>query len=204
MKATEERCFSGIYMIKIDKIPGENILYSNAGMILLGVILENIYNTTYSELVNSYFVLPLNMKNTETVYFTSGTDNYTGGYDRNGHIMPHITFQIAGAGGGIKSCTADLVKYIRANINSGDEAMKLSHNMTIRKNEQKIGLGWQINSDFCGAELFWHDGGEPGFSGYIALIPEYDIGIICLANQRGRQGQLENLGKSILKDIIKN
>jgi CubicO group peptidase (beta-lactamase class C family) len=188
--------------VRIDKPPGKSILYSNAGMILLGNILEKVYNKTYAELLDIYFISPFNLEHTGIVYFQSGTENYTRGYDKEGNIMPHITFQIAGAAGGIKSCTADLIKYIRANLISGNEAMRLSQKPTISYKGQEVGLGWQIYSDY-GAKILWHDGGEPGFSSYITIIPDYDIGIICLTNQRGRQSQLEDLSQSILKTIIK-
>jgi CubicO group peptidase (beta-lactamase class C family) len=193
-----------LHDVNIDYTPGNNIQYSNTGMILLGIILENIYNTNYSVLINKYFTIPLNMKNTETVSYKSETDNYTKGYDKTGKIMPHITFQIAGAAGGLKSTTYDMLKYIRANINTDNEAIRISHKSTIKKNGQEMGLGWKIRFDVSGKKMLWHDGGEPGFSSYIALIPEKEIGIICLTNQRGRQNQLENLSDSIFKDMLNN
>ena len=188
---------------EINFLPGDNIQYSNTGMILLGLILENVYNTKYSELINKYFIVPFDMINTETVPFNSNTDNYTKGYDKNENLMPHITFQIAGAAGGLKSTAADIIKYIKANIYSENEAIKLSHKSTIHKNGKEIGLGWQIGIDLLGEKFLWHDGGEPGFSSYIAIFPNKEIGIICLANQRGRQNQLKSLSDSILKNTIK-
>ena len=181
-----------------------NIKYSNTGMILLGIILEKIYDTKYPLLINRYFTLPLDMKNTETVLYKSETNNYTIGYDKARKIMPHITFQIAGAAGGLKSTTSDMINYIKANINADNKAIELSHKQTISKNGQEIGLGWKIRFDLFGEKMLWHDGGEPGFSSYIAIIPDKKIGIICLTNQRGRQNQLESLSEGIFKNIIHN
>jgi len=193
-----------LHNTKLDFSPGDKIRYSNTGMILLGNILENIYDTKYSELISKYITVPLNMKNTEIVAFNSKAANYTKGYDKNGNIMPHITFQIAGAAGGLKSTTSDMVRYIKANIYSDNEAIKMSQKSTISENEKEIGLGWQIRFNLCGEKILWHDGGEPGFSSYFALNPNKNIGIICLTNQRGRQNQLENLSETIFKSIIKN
>jgi CubicO group peptidase (beta-lactamase class C family) len=170
-------------------------------MILLGKVLENIHKNSYSNLINKYFNLALNMNNTETVYFDSDTNNYTKGYDKKGRIMPHITFQIAGAAGGLKSSTYEMIKYIKANLSKDDAAIKLSHTSTFRNNEKEVGLGWQIRYDILNEKLLWHDGGEPGFSSFIAIMPGRNTGIICLANQRGRQNQLEKLTKSILENI---
>ena len=193
-----------LHNVKLDFTPGDNIKYSNTGMILLGIILEKIYDTKYPLLINRYFTLPLDMKNTETVLYKSETNNYTIGYDKARKIMPHITFQIAGAAGGLKSTTSDMINYIKANINADNKAIELSHKQTISKNGQEIGLGWKIRFDLFGEKMLWHDGGEPGFSSYIAIIPDKKIGIICLTNQRGRQNQLESLSEGIFKNIIHN
>ena len=192
-----------LHDIEIDTLPGSKVQYSNTGMIILGIILENVYSSKYSDLIDKYFTLPFGMKNTKTVFYKSETDNYTKGYDKTGNIMPHITFQIAGAAGGLKSTTSDMIRYIRANLNTDDETILLSHKSTISLNGQEIGLGWQIRHDLSGEKVLWHDGGEPGFSSYVAIIPTKDIGIICFTNQRGRQNQLETLSESIIKDIFK-
>jgi len=191
-----------LHNVKIDFEPGHMIRYSNTGMIILGIILENIYNTSYAELIYKYFRHPYGMNNTETVYYKSDTDNYTKGYDKKGQVMPHITFQIAGAAGGLKSTTHDMIIYIRENIKVNVKAIQLSQESTIDKNGQEIGLGWQIRTDLENNKILWHDGGEPGFSSYIAILPDKNIGIICLMNQRGRQNQLEDLSKKIIKEIV--
>ena len=187
---------------KPETVPGQEISYSNAGMIALGIILENVYKVTYSELIEKYITLPFGMNNTETVFLKSEIDNYTTGYDKEGNVMPHITFQIAGAAGGLKSTTYDMINYIRENIIMKDEAIKLSHKSRIVKNGEEIGLGWQIRRDITDDKLLWHDGGEPGFSSYIAIIPNKKVGIICLTNQRGRQNQLAKLSEKIIVELI--
>ncbi|MFC1538918.1 serine hydrolase domain-containing protein [Candidatus Latescibacterota bacterium] len=191
-----------LHKVKPDTALGSKIQYSNTGVIILGIILENVYGTSYSELIKEYFTRPLGMNNTETVYFESDTDNYTKGYDKKGNIMPHITFQIAGAAGGLKSTAYDMILYIKENIKEMDEAIKLSHESTISIDGQEIGLGWQMCKNTMGDKQLWHDGGEPGFSSYIAIIPEKNIGIICLTNQRGRQNQLTNLSEKIIENIV--
>lgn len=184
--------------------PGSKIQYSNTGMNTLGLILENVYHMSYAELIKKYFTDPLKMENTEIVFYKSDTSNYTKGYDKNGNIMPHITFQIAGAAGGLKSTTADMIKYIRENVYENDAAVKLSHQSTIDLDGQEFGLGWQIRRNFIDDnKLLWHNGGEPGFSSYIAVVPTKNIGMICLTNQRGRQVQLADLVEKIMKALAK-
>jgi len=146
----------------------------------------------------------MGMENTETVYYESDTANYTRGYDKSRNIMPHITFQIAGAAGGLKSTAYDMVRYIEENIKEDDEAIYFSHQKTIEKNDQAYGLGWQVSAGSAKDIHLWHDGGEPGFSSFCLIYPGKKTGIICLTNQRSRQSQLSNLCRAILATLMKN
>lgn len=189
--------------VKIDTLPGTRIQYSNAGMITLGIILENIYNDSYSNLVRKYITSPLGMDNTEIVSFHTDTLNYTKGYDKNLNIMPHITYQIAGAAGGLKSTSNDLMKFVNENILEQDKAIELAHKKSIEINGQVIGLGWQIKPNSDKSYPLWHDGGEPGFSSYCIIIPTKKIGIVCLTNTRGFQYEFSQLSANIIERLLK-
>lgn len=191
-----------LHKVKLDTLPGIRIKYSNAGMITLGIILENIYKDTYSNLVRKYITSPLGMDNTEIVSFNTDTSNYTKGYDRNLNIMPHITYQIAGAAGGLKSTSNDLLKFIEENILEQDQAIELAHKKSIEINGQAIGLGWQIKTNSDKRYDLWHDGGEPGFSSYCLIIPKEKIGIICLANTQGFQKEFSLLSANIIQRLL--
>jgi len=188
----------GLHNVKLESQPGIKIQYSNTGIIILGNILENLYGISYPKLLEKYITNPLRMTNTNIVFFESDTANYTKGYDKVGNIMPHITFQIAGAAGGLKSTIYDMAQYVKANLKETNYAIKLSHKLTTDIKGNGFGLGWQIRRSIFGYSQLWHDGGEPGFSSYCMIIPSKNIGIICLMNQRGRQSQLCNLSEKIL------
>ena len=191
-----------LHSVTLETQPGEKRQYSNVGMIILGNILENVYGVSYSQLIENYITVPLEMIKTGIVSFESDTTSYTKGYDKAGNIMPHITFQIAGAAGGLKSSIHDMINYLKANITETNKAIKLSHEKTIGTDENGIGLGWQIRNGFADNKQLWHDGGEPGFSSYILITPNHDIGIVCLANQSGRQFQFSKLCKLVIDDLI--
>ena len=190
-----------LHNVTLETQPGEQFKYSNVGIIILGHILENIYETSYSELLKRFITHPLGMTNTETVFFESDTSNYTKGYDTKGNIMPHITFQIAGAAGGLKSTANDMMNYLKANVRETDRAIKLAHEKTFSDENNGIGLGWQIKQSSSGDQQLWHDGGEPGFSTYCMVIPQKIFGIICLMNQKGFQSELCNLSEKIFTGL---
>lgn len=116
-------------------------------------------------------------------------------------IMPHITYQIAGAAGGLKSTLNDLMKYINENISEKDIAMKLTHKKSIEINGKSIGLGWQIKQIAGETDAFWHNGGEPGFSSFCMVIPEEQLGIVCLSNTGGLQDELSQLSFRIIENL---
>ena len=44
-----------------------------------------------------------------------------------------------------------------------------------------IGLGWFIGEMFE-KKIYYHFGGDRGFRSYLVLLPEYDLGLVLLAN----------------------
>ncbi len=195
---------NGLKQVEIKNKPNESISYSNAGMITLGIILESVYKESYSALLERYITGPLSMTSTKTVSYMTDTINYTRGYDKKGNIMPHITFQIAGAAGGMISTAGDMVKYVEANIKKSNKAIALSHKKTAGTNDEGFGIGWKLKINSNQEVMVWHDGGEPGFSSYFAIIPEKRIGAVALASQRGRQSDLERAVLNILTSLTKS
>lgn len=192
----------GLRKTRTETIPGTRIHYSNAGMICLGLILEKIYGIPYAELLNRKITGPLHMESTGIVSFNSDTTGYTKGYDKNGNTMPHITFQVAGAAGGIISTTEDMVKYISANLQEKSIGFRMAHKKTCEINGESYGFGWKTGAIDSDEKSLWHDGGEPGFSSFCLIVPGKRIGIVCLANRRGLQYSMQQFSENIIVGLI--
>ena len=189
----------GLHKVKLDTIPGYKVDYSNAGVQLLGIILENVYHKSYGDLIKQYITGPLQMKYTRPLYDHLSESKYIVGYDAAGHEMPHLLFDMPGAAGGIISNVHDMLLYIRANALEKNDAIRLSHQETIHTDSSNaIGLCWEVNRKKNGWIELWHSGGMPGFSSFCIIYPQHRLGIVGLTNQSGLQAELSNMLRSIL------
>lgn len=61
---TKAKFFEELANYQLKAMPGSGFAYSNVGANLLGYCLENIYQKTFSELLEQFITSPLDMKNT--------------------------------------------------------------------------------------------------------------------------------------------
>ncbi|HZY37123.1 MAG TPA: serine hydrolase domain-containing protein [Mucilaginibacter sp.] len=189
----------GLRQVTLDTLPGYKVNYSNAGVQLLGLILENLYHQSYGELVKKYITGPFNMKQTRLLFDHLSDSKYIKGYDGSGHEMPHLLFEMPGAAGGILSNVQDMLLYIRANALEKNDAIRLAHQVTIKTDSLNgIGLCWEEVNRKNGLLELWHSGGMPGFSSFCIVYPKQKMAIVGLTNQSGLQGDLSNMLRAIL------
>lgn len=180
---TNEKFFADLRSVKIDTLPGVNYGYSNAGMKLLGIILEKVYGTSYQQLLKKYITGPLEMPDTRTELAISDTTSYTKGYNADGMTMPHGNWNMFGGAAAIISDSRDMVNYVQANIDEALPAIRLSHKQTYTNGDFTLGLGWQISPNTINGTRIWKSGGALGFRSYCAAVPDKKIGMIWLSNR---------------------
>ena len=182
---TDAKFFADLRTVKIDTLPGVSYSYSNAGMKLLGIILEKVYGRSYQQLLEKYITRPLNMPATRTEPAVSDTTSYTKGYSADGMTMPHASWPMFGGAGGLLSDSHDMVNYIAANIAETLPAIKLAHQQTFANSDNgfALGMGWQITPNTVIGTRFWKSGGALGFRSYCAVIPDQKVGVVWLSNR---------------------
>ena len=122
------------------------------------------------------------------------------GYNVNGKLMPYNN---SWAAGGISSSTADLIKYIKFNLNENNPAVSLTHKPTWGNiNYYAMGLNWQMDKKE-NLRIF-QSGGTAGFCSFLVFYPEMNTGIVLLANESDKdsQGELSKAGEKIFKGIM--
>jgi len=180
---TNDKFFADLRSVKIDTLPGVRYGYSNAGMKLLGIILEKVYGLSYQQLLKKYITGPLAMPATRTELAISDTTSYTKGYNADGMTMPHGNWNMFGGAAAIISDSRDMVNYVATNINEAMPAIQLSHKQTFTDGNFTLGLGWQISRNTINGTRIWKSGGALGFRSYCAVIPDKKIGMIWLSNR---------------------
>ena len=187
--------FDFLKTVQLNNEPGQICEYSNLGMALLGIILENIYEKTFEELVQEKICISNSMQTTLVNLTSAQQAILASGYNSNGQKTPHWGLGAFVAAGGLKSSSNDLINYLRYNINESDSATRLAHQITFNYGST-IGLGWQIITTKFNQQLIWHNGATYGFSSFCAFIKKQKVGVVILSNSAN---SVDYIGLSILK-----
>lgn len=143
--------------------PGSQFGYSNAGFVVLGLIIEKISNKSYTEHIKETILEPVGMLDTEDVD--------------------------SPAGGG-KTTASDLHKFVLA-LKGGRLVSKESlGSMKIDHYDNGYGYGLTLN-EVNGTRIYGHSGGAPGVSGEVEIVENSPLIIISLSNRGIADGLLQ-------------
>ncbi|MBK9284200.1 MAG: beta-lactamase family protein [Sphingobacteriaceae bacterium] len=164
-----------------DTFPGAKNNYSNLGMAVLGIILEEVNQQSYAEQIGA---LTSEMKLTSTAIELSEElkTKLTKGYNYLGDETPYWNLNGFEAAGAIKSNSSDMMKYLLFNLKEGAEYIRLSHELTWGDVNYGIGLGWHVIKTKYAHKLIWHNGGTYGYASFCGFIKEKDCAVIILSN----------------------
>ena len=170
--------------------PGERMVYSNSGYVLLGYLIEKVSGETYQDFLQKNIFNPLGM-----------TDS---GYDSNSAIIPRRAagytsgpkgpvnadfehMSIPFSAGALYSTTEDLLRW-QQGIFGGEllSAESVTKMTTPFKNGYALGVG--VNT-INGREQISHGGGISGFNTFLSYFPEEKLTIAVLANLNGNAPQ---------------
>ena len=170
---------------KIKDIELENkdykFLYSNFGISVLGLVLEEVYDKDFTTLMNDYIKEELNLNNTVVAKQSGNLDNYWRWDENDGYIPA----------GAIISNIEDMSKYLKLQLDTDKKYITNTHNklkdinasnylyekMNIEMNE--VGMAWMIDSN---DNIIWHNGGTGSYNSYIGFNKEKNIGVVVLGN----------------------
>ena len=199
---TRKDFFNGLHQVKLDTIPGFKTKHSNGAAQLLAYILENIYQKPFEKLVEEYILKSNDMAQSFFSVPDSKKQYQAYGYDDKGILAPdEFRKPYFRSMGGLQSCTKDLLRYIRLQLNKKNEIISLNHKRTIDVNAQtgksagllpdslinagvySIALNWLRYEPEKNNIQYWADGGTTGFNSYLVFYPEHNAGVVILANK---------------------
>lgn len=191
----------GLHKMKMDTVPGKIYSYSNMGVGLLGIILEDAFGKDYRTLVSQNILVPLQMTDTRIDIQPLPADSIAWPHNERRETVPLWDSQVP-AIGSLRSTTADLVKYVEANNQERDPAIVLSHQVTFGTKQEGMGLNWFIHTN-NGYEVFEHSGGTGGSRSSLECIPMLQIGFVVLTNSLANRNDLEKDLASLLIGQVK-
>ncbi len=171
--------------------PGKSWSYSNAGFIVLGLVIEKISGESYYDYVQHHIYEPAGMTSSGNTPKTERPKELAIGYMRGpkGEWMPNwdtLPYRGMSAGGG-DSTLADLLAF----ANALRESKLLSPEMTERITTGKVDMPGGSNKyaygfgdrQVNGRRVVGHNGGAPGMNADLSILWDDGYTIAVLANQ---------------------
>jgi CubicO group peptidase (beta-lactamase class C family) len=178
--------------------PGQQFDYSNAGFILLGLIIEHASGQTYFDYVRDHVFRPAGMQNTGIYEMDSDPKNLATGFeDGPGGKRRDNIFDLSvkgGPDGGAYSTGLDMVRFSEALLGGRLVGKKMLAQMWTGVTEEpernnEYGFGAQISSS-NGHRVIWHGGGWQGVTNEFDIIPDLDDTVVVLSNYDDDPGSI--------------
>jgi len=175
--------------LEFDFPPGSAFRYSGEGFEYLKKALESKFNTKLELLCNSLIFEPLKMEDTYFYWSDSVDENrFAKWHDAQG-INSYLTYKnkSASAADDLLSTIEDYGRFAEFVLNGANLSAGLFNQMISQQNGTensiKMGLGWEILSDFKDDEyVLLHTGGDIGVNTLIMLLPKSKEGIVIFTN----------------------
>jgi CubicO group peptidase (beta-lactamase class C family) len=207
-----------IFAQELQFLPGEDMRYSDLGMILLGIIVERVTGETLDRFVNQYVFAPLGMSDTyynpenKLIERVAATEFVNESFII-GKVHDEKSFQLGGVSGsaGLFATADDLTRYARWWLAPEGcdllppKLMREAAGLSVRGR----GLGWEVSDapayvPSCGASWPSRSFGHTGFTGTSLWIePEQEISVVFLTNavHLGRDNKIREL-RPILHEAV--
>ena len=174
--------------------PGEKMQYSNAGYVVLGLIIEKLSKQNYFDYVRDHIFKRAGMVNTESYELEEKVPNLAIGYTSMGPTgrpepgsrqenTAHMTGRGNSAGGGY-STLGDMLKFGRALI--GHKLLDQQYTDIVLSNQMSPGQppsGYGFFSmEVNGTRAIGNNGGGPGTNATFTVYPELGYTVVVMSN----------------------
>lgn len=188
---------------RLTAMPGEQYQYSNAGIRLLGIILEDLYDTTLEKLLQVMVFKSTGQNETYAFLTENQRSRWRLGIHENGLATPDASGYF-NAAGGLKSTAQDMGKYISFYLNSDNKLAK--ETLTLLAGEEDgLGRAYMWNTFRLDSEgQYYHGGGTFGTSAWISIYPKEKLGIFLVTPYASETAQQQlNMASNHIIEIYR-
>lgn len=176
----------GLATTRLRRAPGSAYRYSNFGFAVLGHALASAAGKTYEQLVTDRVCRPLRLRETMVEMNADVALRRENGHARAGRPVPDWDLASFAPAGGLRSTVADMVRFLRANLDPGPTSLAVVLEDAQRPRRPIVpsgetGLGWHLREEDATA-VAWHNGGTGGFGGFVAMARKRGTGVAVLYN----------------------
>jgi len=195
--------------------PGTLMEYSNTGFALLGEIIARQSGKPFPTFMADEVFAPLGMTHSFFERAPSQSLHVAVGYDATLHPLPALFNNTSGAGGAY-STAHDLMLFAMFHLRprSARRAILTEANTRLMRSNAvpaalsplyhatRYGLGWYFRDDEGGLKTVWHEGGMPGASSYVKMVPTEEVAAIALTNVGDRNALVDSLVDDLIKVVL--
>lgn len=184
--------------------PGKNFRYSGfVAPEVLALVLENVYEKSYNELLNEFILNKAKMPNTVMEVSEKDKKHVLNGYTTNHQLVKPMQMPLTGAGGGLKSTVPDMLRYIEFLLSEKNKPLIQEMQKPLffdEEDEENYGYFWNAE----GEDLLYHTGGTGGSLNWLVLLPTLDAGFTISFNYNGDGGDdaISDLASMLISDIV--
>jgi len=174
--------------------------YSNFGYAALGLVLESVYDTSYTVLLNTFLQDELGMTSSEISDGSGDLTNYWDWKQEDSYI----------SAGAVTSDINDMLIYLSLQLKEKDYLKRCHESLkTINASSasyeaigirmDEIGMAWIIDRK---NQIIWHNGGTDDYNCYMGYNLETQTGVVILSNlSPGYRIPATVLGVKLLAEI---
>lgn len=155
-------------------------VYSNYGYAVLGLVLEAVYDTDYTTLVNNFVHNELGLNNTKISDKSGDLGNYWDWMDADAYL----------SAGAITSNISDMLLYAQMQLENNPYFTECHNSLktinasmekykTMGINMDEIGMSWIIDRE---NGIVWHNGGTGDYNSYLGFNIETGTAVVVLSN----------------------
>jgi len=190
--------------------------YSNLGYGLIGLVIAGRSGKTFSNFMKTEVFDPLEMRNSFVARPTSSSVQVARTYGNDLKLLPDLYNNTEGAGN-LYSSAHDLMLFSALHLGTA----RMQKPILTRENIERIrnsggstafnplfgpstsyGLGWYMRSDDGGYKTMWHEGGMPGASSFLKLIPDEKIAVTAITNVADKNDLVETVANELIKVVL--
>lgn len=177
---TEETILEEYQRTKLKAGENYDFKYSNYAFALLGLVIEEVYGTDYTSLLNEYLKEELALNHT---HVSEGDADFEGNWvwERDDAYIP---------AGAVVSDITDMLIYAKEQL--GDHSTLLLCHQTLKQvsgadewdrmggfGVDEVGMSWMIDTQ---NGIVWHNGGTGCHTAYLGFCPEKNTAVVVLSN----------------------
>ncbi len=173
--------------------PGGDFHYSNAGYVLLGLVVEDVSGLSFVDAVAEHVFRPAGMAASGFFRLDEPVPDVAVGYLPSGRSNVYSIPVVGGADGGAHSTAADLDRFLRGY----DDGSLLGNRRDVLLTPHVRGVGTGIDFGYgaflYGDGRFGHGGGDPGVEVLVQRVPAADATAVVLCNTEGTANAARDL-----------